>query len=188
MDGGYWSLLYVAFGGTLMVTTPFFEEMLSERGFFVLLPVKVGSRIRGRYLFGVVYLLLCCIFGAMISGGIFLYKNIVPEDFIQVSILICCTVIVCNDIQFLIFSFLNIKNAQVLSIIRMMIPFLIFFVGNWIMETVSIEQTEVINIVSKLYNFFVENITVATCLMILISMVITLLSCEISVWHETRKE
>lgn len=55
---GMWAVSYLVFAGMIFSTSPFFSEILTEKGFFNLLPARAGSRMFGRYLYGSIFILL----------------------------------------------------------------------------------------------------------------------------------
>lgn len=188
VDGYYWPVIYLGFGGILMATTPFFNEILAERGFFILLPAKAGSRMRGRYLFGTGFILACCMCGAIIAGLASLYTKVMLQYFVPIILIIFSAVLVCNSIQFLIFTFLNVKNAQVLSLIRMVIPFVVFFVGNGISEEIINNPEHMATTLAYMVQYIEQNIAIVSLVFFVGSILITILCCEISAWREVRKE
>lgn len=188
VDGYYWAVIYLAFGGILMATTPFFEEIIAERGFFILLPAKAGSRMRGRYLFGTGFMFVCCMCGAVVAGFTSLYKKDTMQHFVPVMLIIFSIVLVCNSIQFLIFAFLNVKNAQVLSLIRMVIPFILFFIGNSISDQIIGNPEDMVVVLARMVQYIEQNIIIASLAFFVGSILITILCCEISVWREVQKE
>lgn len=184
----YWSVIYLAFGGILMTTTPFFDEMLTERGFFILLPAKAESRMRGRYLFGSIFIFACCVYGAMVEWIVSLYKKSVLPHFIPIILMIFSSVLICNSIQFLVFTFLNVKNAQVLSLIRMIIPFVVFFIGNAISNQAIHNPKEMVYVFTDFFQYTEQHIIFMAFVFLGVSMLITILCCEICAWREAKKE
>lgn len=178
--GYMWPVLYLAFGGMIFVTTPFFSEMVSEAGFFSMLPAKVGSKTRGRYLYAAGYLFLCTLSGFIVSMAlVFLFNEEgAITELADISILFFAVVVIFNSIQFLILTFLKIKNAQVMGIIRMLIPFTLFFGIGGIMDSLQIESGDVILL------FHQWNKSVISLAAIGAAFVLTLICCELSVQKE----
>lgn len=184
IEGVMFPVIYVAFGALIMVTLPYITEAMSEQGFFALLPARVGSRTRGRYLYGVLYLLIACIVGALIAYVTALFNKEDLSHFFLYSIITFSIVIVVNDIQFIIFSLLKVKNVQVLSVIRMVIPFVLFFGANGIMEEVGSNPDAMMAWMVQWLDRIQNNLAGTALITLGVSILITILFCEICVLKE----
>ncbi len=131
----FWGFMYMQFAGLVCATMPFF----TGGGFLANLPVRQEERVCGRYLYGTLLMLLTAIVGgitmalrALIRGDVVLDDSTWPVIAVLLGI-----ALVFMAAQFLIMYLFDIKNMQVLSLLRMVPAFVFFFGANGIAEEIE---------------------------------------------------
>ncbi len=130
-----WGILYMLFGGLIIVTTPFFAMSNISEVFTNMLPASVADRVFGRYLFGTFVMVISAVLGIaaeffriMVSG------EAAMEEIWVLSMAFFGAALLMMSLEFVILYFVTIKNAQVLSIVRMVPAFVLFFGINALMD------------------------------------------------------
>lgn len=131
----YWAPLYMMFGGLMMATTPFCIRQQSNNGFLLLLPATEQERVAGRFLYGIVILMI-----SLVCGGIDMFLVVVVKH-IQVPytvpfyigiVVVGLILIALQDTILYIVG--ELKSQQMMGVIRMIPGFLFFFGGIFVAE------------------------------------------------------
>lgn len=188
LQAGIWSLMYMCFAGLLLSTTPFFLELTNQRGFFNLLPAKAASRAWGRYLFGTIYIAMLFAVGmvTVLINMLIMKKEVAYLT--ETAIAILAVSVLLNSLQYLFLSFSTIKNVQLLSLLRMLPPFLMFFGGNMVIEYINENQADALDKVSRTIRYVVEHRTGMAFFFLAVSLIVTLLAGSLAAWHEKKLE
>lgn len=183
-----WAIGYMVFAGMILSTTPFFYEKLSYNGFFNLLPAKAADRMYGRYLYGTLFILGSLILGNALVGAIALINGEIPEYWAEMTVLMLSAGLIFNSAQFLILSIIKVKNAQILSIIRMVIPFAVFFALSAVVDKISDKSEIGYEDILGLINYITDYRLIIGIGLILFSIIFTVICSIISAAHETKLE
>lgn len=164
---------YACFGGLIFSTTPFLLEQRSYCGFTNMLPASILSRVIGRYLYGVGFMLFGMI-PTILCYVIMYLKNMEElKSGRYICLLALAVGIFCMSIQYLILYCLgNINNTTVMSLLRVVPGFIIFFSA----VRIEGEMKDSIN----LMNQFLENIALISVVAILVSIFTLCITTTIS--------
>lgn len=185
--GAAWSVMYMIFMAIILAATPFSIDTTNSEGFIKLLPATAKSRVYGRFLYAFLFLAGCAGMGTiLVMPSVLKSQSNVGDFFLQIICLFGAGVVM-NSIQYVCAYFLEVKNPQVLSFIRMIPGFLFFLVGNSFMEEI-INNQESAATVSRTVGKIIEHKEAATAGFFVISMLITLLCVWICAKGEEMKE
>ena len=188
MDTPIWGLLYIVFGAMIMSSIPAFSDTVSENGFIRLLPAHAESRIYGRYLFEVIYIFASSIIGLLVAAGYIIINHEIPDYILEIFIAVLGAALFMNAIQFLILSLMTTKNPQILSIVRMVIPFVMFFGGSAVLGNLSEGSAESFGMMENVVKYAMSHLTITSLFVLLVALLMTLLCALISAKHEAHKE
>lgn len=182
-----WSVMYMIFMGIILASLPFSVDATTSGGFVTLLPAKARSRVYGRFLYGLVFLVVCTLIGSAISVSYAIKENLELKGLLLQMIVFFGAGVLVNSLQFFVSYLFEIKNAQVLSIMRIIPGFLFFFAGSVIMDKIS-ESQESMNAFSQMVSKIIEYKEVAAVGFFVISMLIMVVCMMICAKREERKE
>lgn len=182
-----WSVMYMIFMGIILASLPFSVDTTTSGGFVTLLPAKARSRVYGRFLYGLVFLVVCTLIGSAISVSYAIKENLELKGLLLQMIVFFGAGVLVNSLQFFVSYLFEIKNAQVLSIMRIIPGFLFFFAGSVIMDKIS-ESQESMNAFSQMVSKIIEYKEVAAVGFFVISMLIMVVCMMICAKREERKE
>lgn len=185
-DSPVFMISYVAFGAMVIASTPFFYEMTSQKGFYSLLPAKAQSRAIGRMLFGVLYTAIWVLISAPIMIIITLFTHKSVDYFAEMVIVILSIAIFGEALQTLILSLVKVKNAQVMSIIRMIIPFALFFGGSFFME--KVEEGKDMEFLERMVAYILGHTMEAASILLAVVLLFTIICTVIVSIHAIRQE
>jgi len=180
MDWSLWSLYFIAFGATILSTTPYFIDTTSSIVFINLLPAKVSSRVYGRYLFGLLFNIVTILAGELSVLGNYLFTKKVPAYLFESTLVIIAVSLLFNAFQFLMFSFIKVKNQQLLTLIRMIPPFIMFFGGNYVMNLFMNNPEKGAQMISEIYRYCMNNRLPLSIALLLIAILINVLFANIT--------
>ncbi len=131
-----WPLLYMIFGGMMTVSTPF----TAQPYFVEMLPTKIYERVFGRFLFGTGMIVLFAAAGfamqtAYIASGDLAVVPALTQTAFFVGIALFLTAV-----QYLLLYLFQIKNVQIIYLIRMIPGFAFFFGFNSLLSTIQEEM------------------------------------------------
>lgn len=182
-----WSVMYMIFMGIIMASMPFSIDATGSGGFVTLLPAKARSRVYGRFLYGLVFLVVCTLIGSVISISYAIKENVDIKVLLLGIIVFFGAGVLVNSLQFLVSYLFEIKNAQVLSIMRIIPGFIFFFCGSVLMEKIS-ESQESMNAFSQVVSKIIEYKEVMAVGFLVISMLITFACMMVCAKREENKE
>lgn len=188
MQTPLWGLLYVVFGAMIMSSNPFFSDTIVENGFIRLLPAHAGSRVYGRYLYGSAYIFTFSLSGLLVVGINIMIQHEIPDYLLEIYLIVLGVSLFMNAIQFLILSFMTTKNPQILSLIRMIVPFVLFFGGSWFAGEVSEGSAETFGFLQNVIEYAITHLLITSALILLVGVLSTVLCALISARHEINKE
>lgn len=182
-----WCVMYMIFMGIILAATPFSLDSTTSNGFIKLLPAPAKSRVYGRFLYSFIFLLGCVGVGVVLAmpSGCKSQANVL--DFFLQIICLFGAGLVMNSIQYVVSYFCEIKNPQVLSIVRMLPGFLFFFAGNNFMAEI-INNQESAAAIGRTISKIIAYKEAATIAFFVISMLIMLLCMWICAKCEEIKE
>lgn len=131
-------IIYMFFGGIIISVQPFIQEQTAEVGFVNMLPGTKGSRVLGRYLFGLLINLIA-VLASIINLNIYsIYSHEFPQ-FAWEGILFSfsITLLFCS-FQYILFYVLGkIKSQQLAGILMMLPGFVMFFGVNFLIDSMK---------------------------------------------------
>lgn len=133
--------LYMIFGALCVCSNNFFVTGGTEISTLVL-PVTSGNRVFGRYLYGGISLTVCAAIGLFLSIGVMAFRKMPMDEQtaeIALTILYLGVGYAVLALQFLFLYVTRIKNAQILSLVRMVPAFVMFFSMHAIIEKIKEE-------------------------------------------------
>lgn len=128
--------LYMIFGALCVCSNNFFATGGAEISTLVL-PVTAGNRVFGRYLYGVLLLTLCAAAGLAFCVLTMVLRKVPMEKQlaeVALTLLYLGVGYIVLALQFLFLYLTRMKNAQILSLVRMIPAFVMFFGMNAIVE------------------------------------------------------
>lgn len=150
-DKGYaFGMLYGGFGAIVFVTTPFYYEqsLTGTRGFIGLLPGTNGQRVQGRFLFGNLIIMAYMTLNFLLMAAVsFLRKEVFPY-MTEIYVLVMAITCIFNALQFTLMYFIELKPGQgqtYASLLRMVIPFAMFFGIPVLSDRLSSDQIRVLS-------------------------------------------
>lgn len=178
-----WGSLYMVFGGLIVVATPFFVMSNISEIFTSMLPATIGNRVYGRYLFGTAVMAVSAVLG-LLAG---LFQIAVTGAGTPGGICILAAIslgigLIIMDLEFLVLYFVEIKNAQILSIIRMVPGFALFFGGNALVNALMEEKE-----VEGLLRWLTGHMTQITFATLAVGVAVTVVCAVVSCIHEKMK-
>lgn len=172
-----WTLLYLAFGSVILSTIPFTMETNANVGFLNMLPAKNSSRIIGRYLYSIMLLLLGISIGVVSVFLYYIVKGEMLTSILEISCIVFALSLIVNCIQYVVFYLLgNVKNNQVMTILRIVPGFFVFFGGSYIMEYMQSHAMDGTNLLL----WFMENLPLIVALLLVVSVIVLVVSIWIS--------
>lgn len=175
------------FMGIILASLPFSVDTTTSGGFVTLLPAKARSRVYGRFLYGLVFLVVCTLIGSAISVSYAIKENVDLKGLLLQIIVFFGAGVIVNSLQFFVSYLFEIKNAQVLSIMRIIPGFLFFFCGSVLMDKIS-ENQESMNAFSQTVSKIIEYKEAVAIGFFVISMLIMVVCMMICAKREERKE
>lgn len=112
----------------------------------------------------------------------------VPEYLLEVSLILLGVGLLFNSLQFLALSLTKIKNAQVLSLLRMALPFAVFFGGNALAEIFGGKLEVPEESIGNVVQFVMSHFTQLSWMVLGVGVLVTLLCSVISAAHEMVRE
>lgn len=182
-----WGVMYMIFMGIIFAATPFSLDSTTSNGFIKLLPAPARSRVYGRFLYSFVFLLGCTGVGIVLALPSVDKSQANVGDFLLQIICLLGAGLIMNSVQYVVCYFCEIKNPQVLSIIRILPGFIFFFAGNNFMAEI-INNQEKAAAVGRTISKIIEHKEAAASIFFAISMLITLLCMWICAKREEIKE
>lgn len=182
-----WSAMYMIFMGIILSSIPFSIDASDSGGFTTLLPARARSRVYGRFLYGFVLLLACTLVGCVLIIPFVLKENMDIKLIVSQIVGFFGAGMIINSVQFFISYFFEIKNAQMLSLMRIIPGFVFFFGGSVLMEKIS-ENQENANFFSQIVSKVIENQEVVLVGFWVISMLISWFCMWLCAKREERKE
>lgn len=178
-----WGILYMVFGGLIVVTNPFFAMSNISEVFTNMLPASVANRVFGRYLFGAVVMAVSALLGVateffrmMVRGEVFM------EGIWVFTSVFFGAALFAMALEFLILYFVTIKNAQILSLVRMVPAFALLFGISALMDAGEEEKG-----FGGLLEWIGENMTLVSAA-VLAAGVLVVIICAVITWlHEKEK-
>lgn len=147
---GYWmGIMYGGFGAIVFVTLPFYYEqsLAGTRGFVGLLPGTNGQRVQGRFLYGNLVIMIYLTFLFLLTTAAAFFQNEAFPYMTEIYILIMAVTCIFNALQFTLMYFIEIKPGQgqtYITILRMVIPFAMFFGMPVLGDRISSDQIKVL--------------------------------------------
>lgn len=188
MEPSMWPLFYIAFGATIISTTPYSFDVQSSNGFINLLPAKANSRSKGRFLFGTLFVIGSIILGEVSLILFYLYKGELPNYIFEIFSVIVAVALILNAFQFLALSFFKFKSQQVMQLIRMIPPFIMFYGGNYLREMLNSGNEKVLERFSLVLRFCMDHKMIVSVGLLFVAIVITYISAIISGFSESNRE
>ena len=182
-----WGVMYMIFIGIIISSLPFSIDGSATEGFISLLPARARSRVYGRFLYGFVLLLSCTLIGCGLVAPLANEENVNRKALVLEIITFFAVGLIITALQFLMSYIFEIKNAQILSIMRM-IPAFAFFVGtSFVMSKLS-ESQESMNSFNKIVSKVMEHQEMVIIGFLGVSVLITLLCMWSCAKREEGKE
>lgn len=178
-----WGILYMIFAGLIIVSTPFYAMSNISEVFTGMLPVTTANRVFGRYLFGAAMMTVSALLGVaaeiirMTIYGLASAKGIwaLAAAFFGASLVVMA-------VEFLVLYFVTIRNAQILSIVRMAPAFVLFFGANALMDAGVAEGGP-----GGILQWINRNMTVLSLGILAAGVLFTILCAVITWLHEKSK-
>lgn len=185
---GTWGIMYMIFMGIVLASMPFTVDMTILDGFVRLLPAKASSRVYGRYLFGVIFLILCSVVGVCLSLPVLIKQQISMGYVLSITAAYLGAGCFTNSLQYVFSYFFNIKNPQMLSIIRLIPGFAFFFGGSILASMLEDVSSGVVGRIGDVLNFLMKYYNVFSWGILLVSLVFTILCAYICGKREEHRE
>lgn len=158
---------YLCFGATILINAPFNSE-IGSTGFYEIVPGKSKTKVLGRFLYLLSFLLIITIIGAIISViGLLSGKSITTLDLFVLLLTLSFTIILLSIQYTLNYKFGRYKSQFINSVVKLIPAILIFGGASLLGEFVNDTETSYVNILS-----FIEN---NLLLIILITILLTIL-------------
>lgn len=178
-----WGILYLVFGGLIIVSNPFFAMSNISEVFTNMLPASVADRVFGRYLFGVTVMVVSALLGVASEFFRMMVKGEISMKGIWVfTAVFLGAALIVMAVEFLVLYFVTIRNAQILSIVRMVPAFVLFFGASALMDAGAAEGGP-----GGMLQWITRNMTVLSLGILAAGMLFTLLCAVISWLHEKSK-
>lgn len=178
-----WGILYMVFGGLIIVTNPFFAMSNISAVFTNMLPASVANRVFGRYLFGVAVMAASALLGIVAE----LFRMMVRGEVSVKGLWIFTAAflgaaLITMALEFLVLYFVTIKNAQIFSLVRMVPAFVLFFGINALMDAGAEEKG-----IGGLIQWIAENMTLVSSAVLTAGLLFVVV-CAVITWvHEKAK-
>lgn len=182
-----WGVMYMIFMGIILTSIPFSIDVSATQGFISLLPARARSRVYGRFLYGFVFLCSCTLIGCILIAPLVFEKNVDRKALVIEIITFFALGLIITSLQFLMSYFFEIKNAQILSIMRMIPAFVFFWGTSLVMDKLS-ESQESMNDFSKIVSKVMEHQEIAIIGFLGVAILITLLCMWSCAKREESKE
>lgn len=127
--------VYLTFGAVILANAPFSLENYYNMAFVNLLPATTRSRVSGRYMFSILYLITSTLIAEI--TGLFTATEIQEERFMifLFPLFMCGLSLIFITIQYVLMYALGIgKNQQYIRLISMVPGFVMFGVGSGLSE------------------------------------------------------
>lgn len=182
--------LYMIFGALCVCANNFFATGSAEISTMVL-PVTVGNRVFGRYLYGGILLSLCAIIGLGFCVLTMIFRKVPVErqvTEIALTLLYLGVGYIVMALQFLFLYLTRIKSAQILSIVRMIPAFVMLFGMNAIIEEARKGESSGLNLelLQKMFAWCVSHPMMLAFFMMAAGLAVVLICATIS-WISEKK-
>ncbi len=138
IDKALIAAIYMIFGGVIFSMQPFMLEQAAEAGFLNLLPFSLKERVRGRYTFGLLLLLMLDVFLLVIAQIYGLNHVALPMQWYVVLMIFTSAGLVIIALEYVLFFAIGkFKSQQVASIVMMIPGFILFFGGSYVVEYIG---------------------------------------------------
>ena len=136
--GSLFGVVYMVFGAIIFSAQPFNIEQVEESGFINMLPGTKRDRVAGRFLFSLALLTFAILVGAIIAVVMRHQAGVFGENYINLFAGIAAIGLTVSSLQNILFYAIGKgKSQQMMSIIRMVPGFAVFFIGMTIIEKVQ---------------------------------------------------
>lgn len=183
-DMGNWGLLYMGFAGVIMATAPLFADKTAERGFYNLLPAHDGSRMRGRFLAGTIFVGLTSLIGLVISVVSNLIQGNSQQNVIESFLFVWAAGIIFNSIQYVILALMKSKNPQILGLVRIIPGFIMFFGGSYLQSVSNEDNQNVLTVLTEVLGYVMNHLMLCAGMLMGSALVLTVILAEIAVRKE----
>ncbi len=182
--------LYMIFGALCVCANNFFVTGGAEISTLVL-PVTAGNRVFGRYLYGALLLTICAAVGLACCLSTMAFRNFPAERQmmeIALTLLYLGVGYIVMALQFLFLYLTRMKNAQILSLVRMILAFVMFFGMNAIVEEARKGETSGINLelLQEIFRWCVSHPMLLAVSMLAAGLAVILVCATIS-WMSEKK-
>lgn len=186
--GSLWGAMYMIFMGLIFCSVPFSIDSMSGESFMKLLPAKAQHRVYGRFCFSVAFLGICSVLISLtyikgILGGEITASYIFPKIIMILSVGLCM-----NAIQYVFSYFFEIKNQQLLSIMRMVPGFVFFFAGSYLIDTIAAMPKGAVEALGEVVNYGMTHQQVVAAVTLAVALVFNGLCAVICGKREAMKE
>ncbi|MDO4343318.1 MAG: ABC-2 transporter permease [Eubacteriales bacterium] len=133
-----WAVLYMVFGGLTVVTTPFTVMANMTPAFTEILPARVEEKVFGRFLFGSGVMAASALVGCAVQALVFAMngENDWTGIFPMIAVLFGASLFFMA-VEYVIFYMFGISNAQIVQLVRIVPPFLLFFGGSYLLSALT---------------------------------------------------
>lgn len=183
-DMGNWGLLYMGFAGVIMATGPLFADKATERGFYNLLPAHDGSRMRGRFLAGTVFVGITSLIGLVIAVVCNMIQGRPQQNVIEGFLYVWAAGVIFNSIQYVILSLMKSKNPQILGLVRIIPGFIMFFGGSYLQSLSDEADQNVLIALTEVIEYVINHLMLCAWMLMGSALVLTVILTEIAVRKE----
>lgn len=186
--GTLWGIMYMMFMGLIFCSVPFSVDMVSGEGFMKMLPAKPQHRVYGRFCFAVIFLTACTLVVSLTYMYGFLSGTVKVGDVLPEIVSVLSAGLCINAIQYVFSYFLQIKNQQWLSIVRMIPGFVFFFVGCILIDNLASMHPQTVEAMGKAVTYAMTHQGVAAAVFFTVAIVFNIICAVICGKHEAMKE
>lgn len=179
-----WGMLYLVFCGIIGTSTPFNVSLNASSVFTDILPASVENRVYGRFLFGAIVIFLavalgivCDILRMLLEGNVTWGSAVLPGIYAGIGLFMVA-------LQYLVQYLFCIKNAQVLSLVRMVPGFIMFFGGNALMGEIMKEDPARL---PGMIKWLASNLNIFAAAVLAAGVIITVICAVVCCAHEKKK-
>lgn len=140
-DGSF-GIVYLCFVAVILSTMPFPVQEKANVGFLNMLPATTRQRVMGRYLYGILLLMVGLVCGIVIL----IVAKVAQHNQTPYQMLIVCAMLGFSfftiGVQYtLLYALGNVRSKQVLSFVRMIPGFILFFGAMGIVNGITSGET-----------------------------------------------